>query len=802
MDNVVQDVRYALRSLRHSPGFVAVAIICLAMGIGANTAIFSVLDAALLRALPYPRAERLVGLREQTQKGNTPAVAYPNFADWRERSRSFSAMAGYEYGPDGVLGAHEATRANVAAVTRGFFTVMGVGATVGRTFAADEHAQGANPAVIVSDRFWHDQLNGSRDALGKRLETWGMTFTVVGVMPPGFSFPENADLWIPAEAFGTDNLGSRTAHNFRVVGRLRDGVTLDQAKRELDHIAAQLKTQYGSDDDAVAVNVRSLHDQLTGAMRGELALLMGAVACVLLIVCLNLASALLARDRARAQELAIRTALGADQVRLTRQLLTESLLLALAGGTIGLWLAGFGIRALLALAPAGPLGATAASLDWRIALFTLAISLVTGLVFGLAPSWRASRVNPRSALAEAGRGNTRAGGRFRSALVVAEVAIAVVLLTGAGLLLRSLSHLVAVDPGFEPRDVVTADVYPSSSLFPSDDALRTYLDRAVASVADLPGVTAAGAIDGLPLSDRGSNGGFALEGGTSDNGYSDYRLVEGDYFQAMRIPLLRGRFFSAQDVPNGNDVTVVSQSLARKYWPGQNPIGHRIRFLGMDSYAERWLTVIGVVNDVRDENLATPGGPTAYISARQRPSRATNGMTVVVRTSGGPERVAPVVRERLRAVNPGVPVQLSTMNAWMRRASADNRFTSTLLGAFAGAALLLAAIGIYAVLAFAVTERRQEIGVRMALGARAGEVLRMIVREGLGLTVGGLAIGVVLSLALTRSLQSRLYDVTPTDAGTYVGVCVLLAVVAALASALPALRAARVDPIVALKSDG
>jgi len=802
MDSLTQDVRYALRTLRRSPGFVSVAIVCLAVGIGANTAIFSVLDAALLRPLPYPRAERLVGLREQTEKGNTPAVAYPNFADWRERSRSFSSLAGYEYDPDAVLGAHEATRANVAAVTSGFFTVMGVGATVGRTFAADEHSQGASPAVIVSDRFWHDQLNGSRDALGKRLETWGMTFTVIGVMPPGYSFPENADPCIPAEVFGTGNLGSRTAHNFRVVGRLRDGVTLDQAKRELDHIAAQLKAQYGSDDDAVAVSVRSLHDQLTGGMRGELALLMGAVACVLLIVCLNLASALLARHRARARELAIRTALGADQVRLTRQLLTESLLLALAGGAAGLWLAQFGVRALLALAPSGPLGATAVSLDWRIALFTLAISVVTGLVFGLAPSWRASRANPRTALAEGGRGNTRAGGRFRSALVVAEVAIAVVLLTGAGLLLRSLSHLVAVDPGFEPHGVVTADVYPSSSLFQSDGALRGYLDRAVGSVADLPGVTAAGAIDGLPLGDRGSNGGFALEGGATDNGYSNYRIVMGHYFQAMRIPLLRGRLFGAQDVPNGNDVTVVSQSLARKYWPGENPIGRRIRFLGMDSYAERWLTVIGVVNDVRDENLATPGGPTAYISARQRPSRATNGMTIVLRTSGDPGRIVPTVRARLLAVNPGVPVQLSTMDAWIRRASSDNRFTSLLLGAFAAAALLLAAIGIYAVLAFAVTERRQEIGVRMALGARAAEVLRMIVREGLGLTVVGLGIGIVLSFALTRSLQSRLYDVTPTDAGTYVGVCVLLAVVATLASALPALRAARVDPMVALKADG
>jgi len=802
MDNLAQDVRYALRTLRRSPGFVAVALICLAIGIGANTAIFSVLDAALLRALPYPRSDQLVALREQTAKGNTPAVAYPNFADWRERSRSFSALTGYEFGPDAVLGAHQAVRANVAAVTSGFFSVMDVGAVVGRTFASDEHAPGGNATVVVSDRFWHDQLDGSRDALGMQLETWGKTFTVIGVMPPGFAFPEDADLWIPAESFGVASLGSRTAHNFRVVGRLRDGVTLDQAKRELDHIAAQLKTQYGSDDDAVAVSAKSLHEQLTGSMRGELALLMGAVACVLLIVCLNLASALLARDRTRSRELAIRTALGADQRRITRQLLTESLLLAVAGGAAGLWLAQFGVRALLALAPAGPIGATSVSLDFRIVLFAVALSLVTGLVFGLAPAWRASRVNPRNALAEGGRGNTRSSGRFRSGLVVAEVAVAVVLLTGAGLLLRSLAHLVAVDPGFDPRGVMTADVYPSGTRFGSDDALRGYLDRAVASVAGLPGVTAAGAIDGLPLSGNGSDGGFAVEGGVSADGYANYRLVDGNYFQAMRIPLLRGRLFGDQDVPNGNDVTVVSRSLARKYWPGDNPVGHRIRFLGMDSYAERWLTVVGVVNDVRDVNLATPGTPTAYISARQRPSRARNGMTVVIRSTGHPAVLGPLLRDRLHAVDAEVPIQMSTMHDWMQHASSDSRFTSTLLAAFAGAALLLAAIGIYAVLAFAVTERRQEIGVRMALGARAGEVLRMIVREGFGLTLIGLVLGVVLSLALTRSLQSRLYDVTPTDAGTYAAVCVLLALVAICASTLPALRAARVDPIVALKADG
>ncbi|MGH7624994.1 MAG: ABC transporter permease, partial [Gemmatimonadaceae bacterium] len=644
MDNLMQDVRYAFRTLRRSPGFVAVALICLAMGIGANTAILSVLDAALLRALPYPRSEQLVALREQTAKGNTPAVAYPNFADWRERSRSFSALSGYGVGPNAVLGAHQAVRANVAAVTSGFFSVMGAGAAVGRTFASDEQAPGGNAAVVVSDRFWRDQLNGSRKALGTQLETWGMTFTVIGVMPPGFSFPEDADLWIPAEAFGVANLGSRTAHNFRVVGRLRDGVTLDQATRELDHIAARLKAQYGSDDDAVAVSVKSLHEQLTGSMRGELALLMGAVACVLLIVCLNLASALLARDRARSRELAIRTALGADQIRITRQLLTESLLLAVAGGAAGLWLAKFGIRALLALAPAGPLGTTTVSLDGRIALFTLALSLATGLLFGLGPSLRASRVSPRRALAEGGRGNTRSAGRFRSGLVVTEVAVAVVLLTGAGLLLRSLSHLVAVDPGFDAQDIITADLYPSGSRFQSDDALRGYLDRAVGSVTDLPGVTAAGAIDGLPLSGNGSDGGFAVEGGASADGYADYRLVDGNYFQAMRIPLLRGRLFGDQDAPNGNDVTVISQSLARKYWPGDNPIGHRIRFLGMDIYAERWLTVVGVVNDVRDVNLATPGGPTAYISARQRPARARSGMTVVVRTTGKAGTLGPVLR--------------------------------------------------------------------------------------------------------------------------------------------------------------
>jgi putative ABC transport system permease protein len=672
-----------------------------------------------------------------------------------------------------------------------------VNAALGRTLTPDEHQLGAPPAVVVSDRFWREQLGGTRDAIGKRLDVDGITLTVVGVMPPGFSFPNGTDLWGPAELV-PDSSG-RTAHNWKVVGRLKSGVSLAQARRDLDVIAAHLKAEYGSDDDAVAVNTMSLHDQLTGPVRGRLLLLMGAVGCVLLIVCLNLASALLARDRARSRDLAIRTALGADRQRLTRQLITESLLLALAGGIAGLWLAHVGARAIVALTPGSLPANLHVTLDLPVATFTFAISIATGLLFGLAPAIRASRVDPQRTLTAAGsRGATRGSGRMRGALVVGEVALAVILLSGAGLLLRSLARLLAIDPGFIPSGVVTVDVYPPPSKYQTPDAGVAYLDRLVAHVGQTPGAAAVGAISSIPFGLFFPDGGFRLDRG--EDGYADYRVVAGDYFRAMHIPLVRGRLFNDRDRRGAPTGVIISQSLAHAYWPGEDPIGHRFRFFGMDP-ENPWLTVIGVVGDVRDQNLATAGAPTAYVFARQQPYRARWGMTLTVRTTRDANAMIPLLRQSIRDVDPDVPVQFSTMSAMVDRSSADRRFTAILLATFAAAALLLAAIGIYAVLAFSVVERSREIGIRMALGAQRRAVLQMIVGRGLGLTVTGLAIGVTLSFAATRLLSSLLYGIAPTDVPTYAGVSLLLATVAFVASYIPAHRATRVDPLVALRSE-
>jgi putative ABC transport system permease protein len=800
MQTVMQDVRFALRALRTHRGFTTVALLTLAVGLGANTAMFSIVDAVLLRPLPYPSPAQLVTLQEQTTRdGHAAPVSTPNFRDWRAHARSFSALAAYAAGPSAIVGGDAPTRATAASVSRGFFAALGVSPALGRTFTDDEHQFGAAPAAVVSDRLWRERLGGTRDVLGKRVQVDGFTLTIVGVMPPGFAFPDDADLWSPSELLADES--GRTAHNWEVIGRLRPGVTIAQARHEMSAIAARLHATYGSDDDALDVRVTGLHERLAGPVRGRLLLLMGAVTCILLIICLNLASALLARDRSRAKELAIRTALGADRGRLARQLVTESLLLALAGGVAGLWVARLAAGAVIAFIPGGLPGVQHLALDARVALFTLAASLATGILFGLAPALRAAGADPQHTLAHVGgRGATRAGGRARGILVIGEVALAVVLLTGAGLLLRSLARLLAVDPGFARTGVVTADVYPPPSKYLTPTASRLYVDRVIAEVGTLPGVVAAGAINDAPLGSSFANGGFALDrdGAT---GYAEYRVVDGDYFGAMRIRTLRGRTFTSADAPGGATAVVISQSLAQAYWPGEDPLGRRMRFFGMDSRSDPWLTVVGVVADVRDRSLAAKPSPTAYVFAPQMPLRTRYGMTVLARTTGSADALIPSVRARIHAVDPDVPAELSTIEQIVSRSSVDRRFTAALLATFAGVAVLLAAIGLYAVLAFGVAERRREMGIRMALGAQRGAVRRMIVGEGLGLTLAGIVAGGVLSLGATRLLGSLLYGVAPTDVPTYAGVSLLLVLVALAASYLPAYRATRVDPLIALRAE-
>lgn len=796
---MISDLRLAIRSLRRNAGFATLAIGCLALGLGANTMIFSIVSAVLLRPLPFPQPDRIVSLREVNIKGNAIAVSEPDFRDWLERARSFSAMAGYEIGPTTVLGADRAVRARYAPVTHGFFSVLGVGPQLGRTFTAGEHHTGANPVAVISDRFWRAEFGAAHDVLGRRIQLEGLTFTIVGVMPPSMFIPDDADIWTPVEVFGS--LGTRTAHNLRVLARLRPGVLLPAATHEMNAIAAQLRTAYGSGEDATGVETMTLHDSLGGPLRSRLSLLMGAVVCILLIVCLNLSSALLARDRDRSRTLAIRTALGASRVQLVRQLLVESVLLAVCGGVLGLVLASTGTNVILAAVPAGLPAGTHVTIDVRVALFSIGLAIVTGIVFGLVPALRAARVSLRDALANGARGSTQRGG-LRAGLVVAEVAIAVVLLTGAGLLVRSLRHLMAVDPGFDPRGVVVAELDVSRNAYATPDAARAYYDRVLDAVRTLPGVRDAGAITDLPLSD-GADGGFAIEGGAQASGDADYHVVDGDYFRTMRIPLLEGRFFGDADRPGAPDAVIVSRSLARRYWPGLDPIGRRLRFYGMDDHADRWLTVAGVVGDVSEISLARSGVPTAYIAIAQRPERAWSQLMVVVRAANDADAsvLVPSLRARIAAVDAGVPITVSRLTRHVDAAAGPQRFTTVLLGSFAAAAIVLAAVGLYAVLAFGVSERRREIGLRMALGARGGHLVRMIMGQGVSLTLAGLTVGLVLAAMLTRLMSGLLFDVAPTDPLTFAAVGAMLVCAAALAGWLPARRAVRIDPLVVMRGD-
>lgn len=797
-DTLWQDVRQGVRVLRRHRAFTLVAILTLGLGIGANVAVFTMIDSLILAPLPYPEPSRLVMLHEVNARGGRMAVAEPNYLDWRELSSSFAEMSAYR-GPFStpVLGGEIPVRRAVSIVTGEFFDVLGAGALLGRLPASADIGRGTAAMAVVSQAFWQGVLGGATDLESLSLEMGGETLPVVAVLPAAFDFPVGTDVWVPR---WPDAGGTRTSHNYEVVARLAAGATLETASAEMRAIGSQLARRHAGAIDAEAVEVASLSDDLYGSYRLPLLLLLAASGIVLLVACTNLASSVLARSVVRRREVAVRAALGGSRWRIVRQLFTENVLLSLAGGATGMGMA-FGVLATLqALAPAEVLELREMSLSVPVLLFTLTASLAAALLFGLIPAMRADDRDAAGLLRGGDRGGTQRRGIVWGALVASEVGLALVLLVASGLLIRSFRQIIAVDPGFDADDVVTVNLYVPQSVYPDDASLVALHESLIPALSNQPAISAAGIVSSLPLT-GGVNGGVDIEG-ENDMAYAEYRVADGGYFDALHIPLLRGRLFNATDVPGAPDVAIVDESFARANFAGGDAVGRRIRNLRNDAfvYGRDWITIVGVVGAVRQRGVLQPATPTVYVAASQRPWRARDGV-ITLRSARGTGDAAAAARATVASLAPSVPFEVSTARNQIGRQLEDRRFAMLVIGAFGVIALALAAIGIHGVVAYSVERRRREMGVRIALGAVPGVVARNVVSDAM-IPVGvGLGLGFVASFALRRFVESMLVAVTPSDPLTLIASVALLALVGLAACALPARRIIGIDPIEALRTD-
>ena len=804
-----QDLRYGARALVKNPRFTAVAMLTLALGIGATTAIFSVVHAVLLSPLPYPEPDRLVTLLELSDQGRSMAVGHANFVDWRQQSDSFEGMAVYSgwSGQSTILGGVAPVRAITVPVSADFFPLLGVQALLGRTFLPEESRFGGDPAVVVSQGFWRRQLGGTWDLDDRTLRFGSRTYRVVGVMPEAFRFPAGAELWYPAEL--SQPMTSRTAHNWNVVARLRPGATLAAARSEMNAIAQRLQTAFADDNDAFGVRVTALRERLVGGVRRPLTLLLGAAVLVLLAASTNLASTLLARAAARQQEMAIRTAIGAGRLRMIRQLLTETVLLTSLGGLAGLGLASVLVRGLLQLRPASLPRLDEVSIDGNVLLFTLAVSVATGLLFGLFPALRASRTDLRQVMTEGPRAGNRRGWLW-NVLVGTEVALALVLLVGSSLLIKSFWKLVAVEPGFTADEILTFQVAVPDIQLPDDwnieemrreeEKMAAFYREFLPRIAAVAGVESLGFINNLPLSGADASGAFIRQGQQQED-YSNasYRVVGGDYFQALGVPLVRGRLFDDRDAA-GPHTVLVNQTFVDRYFADEDPLGQPILSFGMDLWQEDWMTIVGVVGDVRHRGLDRPARPELYVPYEQRASRA-RGATIVVRPAISAASVMEPIRARLRQLYPQFPVSFTTMDSWIGRSLERERFLMLLLASFATLALLLSAIGIYGVVSYSVAHRSREIGIRIALGASPAKVKRLVMRDTLSIAAAGLVVGLGLAIGLSRWIESQLFETSATDPLLLSAMVATMALAAVAASYLPARRTTAIDPILAIRDE-
>ena len=805
----LKDIRYSVRSLLKHPGFTAIVVVTLALGIGASSAIFSVVNTVLLRPLPYRQADRIVAIQELDRNGKRVQVTPANFLDWRAQNTVFEQLAAILTRPVNLALADTAERIDLAMTSANFFSVFGAEPQQGRLFIPADEQAGHAPVVVVSHGLWQRRFGGDASLVGRPITLDGVSYTVVGIAPAGFQYPDKTDVWVPpfrlAPAMNErmDPTQVRGFGMLAAVALLKPGVGLPQAVSEMETITARLRQQYPDTNNRRFNRVVSLHTHLVGETGPMLLLLFGAVGFVLLIACANVANLLLASAAARQKELAIRTALGASRFRLIRQLLTESVILALTGGAIGFLLALWGVALMTRLLPQDFPRLGEIKLDWRVLGFTLAASILTGILFGFAPSLQLSKTDVQDSLKEMGRGvsGSRRHNRLRNLLIVGEVALSVVLLVGAGLLFRSFLQLQAVNTGFTPQQVLTARLTPAGANYRTDADYIAFYNQTIRRISATPGVAAVGAINTLPL-DKGPQAGFRIEGRpllTPDKWPGgNYRTVSTDYFRAMNIPIVQGRAFTARDIETAPLVVIVNQALAQRDFPGENPIGKRINLGNNDANGQPvWFEIVGVAANVRSLEIREPAIPEFYLSALQD---SFGSMFLVIRTTLEPTVVAGAIRQAAAEVDKSAAVSdIKTMDHIVSNAVTQPRFNLFLLGLFSGIALLLSAAGIYGVTAYSVTQRTHEFGIRMALGAQVGDVLRMILRQGMLLISVGIAVGLAASFALTRLLRTLLYGVSSTDPLTFVGITLLLALVALIACYVPARRATKVDPLVALR---
>jgi putative ABC transport system permease protein len=824
MDSFLKDIRIGVRSLLKRRGFTAIAVTTLALGIGACTAIFSVVDGVLLRPLPYPEAERIVQLTEINAAGRQMSFAEPNFLDVRARSRTLETVAQYNVDLTTITGGIEPVRAQTSGVSGDFFKVLGVQPRIGRTFNAQDSQPGAAPVAVVSHGFWQRLLGGSPDLAGTTLRMFDQGFIVVGVMPVGFAFPLEAEVWVPRELSPPET--SRSAHNWDVIAKTRPEAGLAQARAELSNIAKQLKQEYGKDVDALDFALIPQQEYVVGNTRRVLMIILVAVGLLLAVACANVANLLLAQVTARQREFAVRSALGATRWRLARQFITENLILALTAGAFGILFSFWGVDLLLGLSQESLPRLNEISVNARAVAFTVGLSLLIAVVLGVVPQLRFSSTELDRSLRETGRGQSgRKGQRLRSLLVVAQMALTLILLVGAGLLGKSFYRLLQVDPGFRTESAVAMElslpstgqnekryqqfmqsyerlveqgVAPDTGVEFSgqEERQRLFQQQLLERLSALPGVLAIGSINRLPLTGGAPNGTFFINNNPAKKGNAEYRLASSGYFAAMGIPMLSGRTFDSSDQPTSPNAAVISQSLALKYWPNENPIGQTIQFGNMDGDL-RLLHVVGVVGDVHDRGVDVAMRPTVYANALQRlPSSA---VSLVVRARVAPSGLVPAMREAARSLDPQLPLNFRTLDQVFSSSLDQRRFSLVIFLVFGAVALLLAAMGIYGVTTYAVAQRTQEIGIRMALGARMSDVLKLVLKNGMSLVVIGAALGVAGAFAATRVMSSLLFGVAPTDLSTFIAVVFVLGVVALVACYIPARRATRVDPLVALR---
>lgn len=805
MHTLIQDIRYGFRLLLNKPGFTLIAVLTLALGIGGNTAIFSVVNAVLLQPLPFPDSDRLVFVFRSTPEGRQPRNAYPDIQDWREQTTQFTDLSIWTPQSVNLTGQDEPGRVRGGFVSTSFFEVMNVQPATGRGFLPDEEQIGSGYVVVINHGLWQGRFGGDPDIIGKQLTLNNELFTVVGIMPEGFRFPwDNIEVWMPFQHWPPFNLNRNNGHG-AAVGRIKPGVSMEAAQAEMKAIAARLAQQYPESNADRSVELVPMKETVVGNLRSSLLILMGAVGLVLLIACTNVANLLLSRSMTRQKELAMRAALGAGRSRLVRQLLTETVLLSLMGGMFGLAIGVWGIDVLSVVSADMLPGGMTPTLDGNVLVFTLGMAVLTGLIFGLGPALRISNTNINTILKDEGASSsaTMAKSRFRNVMTVFQVAMALVLLIGAGLLIRSFSRLTQVETGFQSESLLTLEYRLPGNKYTEGDQQWQFHYEAAERIRALPGVIDASAVIALPYSGNGFRSTFILtdrpEPPPGQEPNMLYNVTDPHFFDTIGIPLLRGRGITFDDKPNTQPIAVVNKTMVDRYWPDEDPIGKTIRLQNTVGRRGEEVTamIVGVVGNIRHYSLDENAMPQVYIPYTQHPYIFS---TLVVRTNGDPLAMAGAVKDAVWSIDPDQPMwKIRTVDFLIERSLGPARFIMNLMTGFSLVALLLASIGIYGVISYAVNQRVHEIGIRMAIGADTGDILRLVVGHGMLMIACGVGLGLVGAFLLTRSLESLLYEVNPADPLVFGGIALLLSTVGLLACYLPARRATRVNPIQALR---